>query len=278
MRAVEPVSSGYAGQVEYDVHGAGGVTVLLLPTWTVVHRRFWKPQVPFLARHFRVVTYDGPGNGGSGRPTDTASYGMEAQVRHALAVLDATRTDAAVLVGVSQAANWALDLAANHAGRVRGTVLIGPSLGITAPSPERAGWVEYDPAYWEADYQRFLWFFFDRCLPEPHSTKPIEDCVRWGLDSTPQVLTAEDKVIWPDRDVLLEWCRLITTPVLVIHGDRDVISPNSRGKAVVDLTGGDLVRLEGCGHLPSVRDPVRVNLLIRDFVRKVAAGTGSAAV
>ena len=50
-------------RIHYEVHGIGDPTVLLLPTWTIVHKRFWKAQVPYLARHHRVVTYDGPGNG-----------------------------------------------------------------------------------------------------------------------------------------------------------------------------------------------------------------------
>ncbi len=54
----------------YEVHGSGSPTLLLLPTWTIIHARFWKAQVPFLARHFRVITFDGPGNGRADRPTD----------------------------------------------------------------------------------------------------------------------------------------------------------------------------------------------------------------
>jgi hypothetical protein len=44
----------------WEVFGDGEPTLLLLPTWTIIHARFWKAQVPYLARHFRVVTYDGP--------------------------------------------------------------------------------------------------------------------------------------------------------------------------------------------------------------------------
>ena len=32
-------------------------TILLLPTWTIIHTRFRKMQVPYLARHFRVVVH-----------------------------------------------------------------------------------------------------------------------------------------------------------------------------------------------------------------------------
>ena len=67
-----------------------------MPTWTIIHKRFWKVQVPYLARHYRVVTYDGPGNGRSDRPLDPAAYDHDRQVEYALAVLDATGTDRAV--------------------------------------------------------------------------------------------------------------------------------------------------------------------------------------
>jgi pimeloyl-ACP methyl ester carboxylesterase len=103
------------------------------------------------------------------------------------------------------------------------------------------------------------------CLPEPHSTKPIEDCVSWGLDTRPEVLTAEGDGTRPDRPTVEAWCRMVTSPVLVIHGNRDLISPATRGQRLAELTGGEYVELEGAGHIPLARDPVRVNLLIRDF-------------
>jgi len=31
----------------------------------------------------------------------------------------------------------------------------------------------------------FLEFFFGRMFTEPHSTKQIEDCVGWGLETDP---------------------------------------------------------------------------------------------
>ena len=42
--------------------------MLLLPTWSIIHSRHWKMQIPYLARHCRVVTFDGRGNGRSDRP------------------------------------------------------------------------------------------------------------------------------------------------------------------------------------------------------------------
>ena len=91
MRAREPDTEGFVDRdgfkLHFEVFGEGEPTLLLLPTWTIVHARFWKAQVPYLARHFRVVTYDGPGNGRSDRPLDAGPYGCEEQGRTASAVL-----------------------------------------------------------------------------------------------------------------------------------------------------------------------------------------------
>ncbi len=56
-------------------------TLLLLPPWSIVHSRFWKLQVPYLARHFRVITFDGRGNGRSDRPDSAADYGARGRRR-----------------------------------------------------------------------------------------------------------------------------------------------------------------------------------------------------
>ena len=62
-------------RVFYEVYGEGEPTVLLLPTWSIIHSRHWKMQIPYLARHCRVVTFDGRGNGRSDRPPEPEAYG-----------------------------------------------------------------------------------------------------------------------------------------------------------------------------------------------------------
>jgi pimeloyl-ACP methyl ester carboxylesterase len=74
----------------------------------------------------------------------------------------------------------------------------------------------------------------------------------------------------PDADGYVDRC-----PVLVIHGDEDAISPLRRGRALAEATGGSLVVLQGGGHLPMARHPVKVNLLLREFAESLAPGRGS---
>src|SRR2546425_4313137 len=73
MRARTPDVDGYVEQdgvkAFYEVFGEDHEpTLLLMPTWPIIHSRMWKAQVPYLGRHFRVVTFDPSGNGCSDRP------------------------------------------------------------------------------------------------------------------------------------------------------------------------------------------------------------------
>ncbi|WP_433360148.1 alpha/beta fold hydrolase [Actinoplanes sp. CA-142083] len=297
MTALRPNADGFVEhkgtKINFHVYGESGPTILLLPTWTLVHKRIWKMQVPYLSRHFRVVTYDGPGNGGSDRPLETFAYSQESQVAYALAVLDATGTGKAVVVALSRATNWALELAAEHPERVHGTVTIGPAIALppqaarstnldmAASAPQlpptavnrlgtdpQAHWAKYNWQYWLDHYEDFAWFFLGQCLPEPHSTKAIEDGVTWALETTGEVLVAESRARRPSEETIRDWCSRIGSPLLALHGTDDRVSPLARSELLSELTGGDLVTIEGAGHVPQVRDPVRVNLLIGEFAAR----------
>lgn len=94
-RARYPDQNGYIEsdgvRVFYEVYGAGEPSVLLLPTWEIVHSRAWKCQVTYFARHGRVVTFDRRGNGRSSRPREVRAYDRCRAVGDALAVLDRSR-------------------------------------------------------------------------------------------------------------------------------------------------------------------------------------------
>ena len=126
------------------------------------------------------------------------------------------------------------------------------------------GWAKHNQQYWLRDYQGYLEFFMSRVFTEPHSTKPIEDTVGWGLDTTGEALVLTYQGLEPDE--ARELARRVRCPVLVIRGDHDEVGSVTCGIALAEHTAGRLV-LEGSGHAPHVRDPVRVNLLLRDFVK-----------
>ncbi len=282
-----PDDSGYVERdgvrVWWEGYGSGPSAILLMPTWAIVHSRHWKAQIHYLARRFRVITFDGRGNGLSDRPDTEAAYSDAEIIADAVAVLDAAGVARAVVAGLSCGGRYALVLAAVHPERVAGVVAIAPSLPtLTPPHPWRTehdfeapleeyrDWAKNNRHYWLENYRGFLEFFFSELHNEPHSTKQIEDLVAWGLDTTPETLLLTECVQWfEDREGAEALCRSVRAPVLVINGDRDRISPPERGERLAELTGGRRVVLEGSGHGPQARDPVRVNLLLREFAEEV---------
>ncbi len=273
-------------RTHWERYGTGAPTLLLLPPWSIVHSRCWKAQIPYFARHFTVVAFDPRGNGRSDRPDSPDAYSEDEFAADALTVMDATGTDRAVTVSLSLGAQRALILMSDHAERVAGAVFISPSARVLPRAPEREeaagafdaerdeyeGWWKYNANYWRRDYRGFLEFFFSQVFTEEHSTKHIEDAVGWGLDSDPETLIATEygPALSVERARNLAE-RASGRPVLVIHGDEDAIVPHAVGAELARLTGGTLVTLHGSGHCPQARDPVAVNLLIRDFVRSLPA-------
>ena len=204
-RARYPDTEGYVERdgvkLFYEVYGDGEDTILLLPTWSIIHSRHWKAQIPYLSRHFRVVTFDGRGNGKSDRPRGVDAY-IEAEfATDTLAVMDATGTASA------DPRRALLRRAVGHdAGRRPPRPRAGHRLhrpgGAARPGPRRACGhrsVDEDSTPTRAGRSTtgisgcattagFLEYFFAQMFNEPHSTKQIEDCVGWGLETDPETL------------------------------------------------------------------------------------------
>jgi len=289
-RARYPDSEGFVERdgmnLFYEVYGEGEETIFLLPTWSLVHSRFWKMQIPYFARHFRVLVMDGLGNGRSDRCLDPRRYGPEEFARDCLAVMDATGTERAVAASWSRGAQYQLEMSRLAPERFAGAAFIGPMFPYTPshwsilasprtlpvfrrPAPAYRWWARMNANHWRQDYPAFAEWFISRCLPEPHSTKGIEDGVGWALDTDPETLiaTAEGGV-HHRRRVLRGLAKDVDCPMLVIHGDQDKITPLRDGRALARLAGAELEVVKGAGHFLHGRKPVRVNLALRDFSEK----------
>jgi pimeloyl-ACP methyl ester carboxylesterase/UDP:flavonoid glycosyltransferase YjiC (YdhE family) len=288
MRARLPDESGYVAnsgvRIHYEVHGTGQPALLLLPTWAIVDSRHWKMQIPFLARNYRVITFDPRGNGRSDRPRDPAAYADAAFASDIRAVLDATGTERAVLGAFCTGFVWALLFAAAHPQRVDGIITIAPTLPIPPADPwaghsfedvpdTTEGWAKENRHYWQRDWRGYVEFFMSQIATEPHSTKPYDDLVEWGMqtDAATMLCDADAPRQIADESEAVRLCRSLACPVLVIGGDQDKIVPPERTLRIAELTGAELLVIEGGGHAPHVRYPVAVNHAIRDFADRLVS-------
>src|SRR6516165_3926845 len=148
MRAMYPDAEGFVERggvkVGYEVFGAGEAVILLFTSWAIVHARQWKAQVPYLARHFRVVAVEGRGNGRAGRPEEPGAYRDREYIDDAVAVLDVLGVDRVVAIGA--ALPWPLP----------------PDFDEQKPRYEGADKV--NSHYWLADYRGWVEFFMSVVL------------------------------------------------------------------------------------------------------------------
>jgi pimeloyl-ACP methyl ester carboxylesterase len=285
MRAREPDVTGHVNRdgvrIYYDVYGSGPTTILILPTWSVLDSAHGRFQLVDLSRHYRVVTFDGRGNGRSDRPQGRTAYAGEEFVADAVAVLDATDTATAVVLACSLATHWLLRLAAEHPERVLAAIASGTNLPLAPPHdrPEAAsfdepywtteGWAKFNAAYWREDYEGFLRFFFSQVWIEPHSETVIDACVANGLETTAETLIDTIGTNPMTADEAADLIRRAECPWLVVHGDGDQLQPLARAERLAEETKGSFVTFVGAGHCSGNRDPVRFNLLIREFTEEV---------
>jgi pimeloyl-ACP methyl ester carboxylesterase len=293
MRARQPDISGFAeragGRIGYEVFGQGDPPIVFVPPWQIVHGRVWKAQIPDLARRHRVVAWDARGNGRSDRPRDPVAHTTRARAADNGAVMDAAGVRAAVLVGLSSASGPMIVFAAEHPERVLGLVFVCPSspfgessrggdVPFEEPLDDDTGWNRENIHFWRRDFRAYLEFFFEEAFPEPHSTKQREDAVGYGLETDPETLAATIRAPGSvDRDTFARMCASIRRPALVIQGTDELISHVTQGTGLAAaIPGARLELIEGAGHIPNARDPVRVNLLLREFIETLPGRTADA--
>ena len=298
MRATLPTHAGSVAndgvEISYEVYENDGPTLLLIPPSPITHSRIYKGQLPYLSRHFRVVTFDGRGNGRSGRPTGRHQHTRAKNVADIVAVLDETGTDRAILTAHCHANWWALDVAFSHPERVDGLVAIEP--GVPYLGTPQQHWIDSaetwdeileDPRGWQlfnrhlivTELERWVSFFFDAQLVERHSTKQFEDAVSWAMETTGEILADSEEaqeIDPPTREEFVALVEGLGVPVLVIHGDQDVCQRVEKGRDLAKATDGDLLVIEGGGHLNLARDPVKVNRAIKRFTDKTTGASVSA--
>ncbi|HEY8437712.1 MAG TPA: alpha/beta hydrolase [Candidatus Limnocylindrales bacterium] len=293
-RARLPDASGRATSsdglgIAYEVFGSGDPTIVLLPSAPIIHSRQWKGQIHFLSRSWRVVAYDGRGNGASDRPTTSDAYHDDRFVDDLVAVMDATGTDRAVLVGLCVDGVWrSIRLAAEQPQRVLGIVAF--SVGVPRLAPPQPhyleagaafddelattdGWAKMNRHHWLRDYPDFARFFFGQMTTEPHSSKAIEDATAWAVEGSVEVMLAEREADFPwDLEAIEAKARAVRCPMLLVHGTEDRCQSIDRARRLAELTGAPLIEVTGANHMIPGRHPVLANLLIRDFVRGLSVG------
>ncbi len=225
----------------------------------------WYQQVPFFARHHRVITWD---QRGFGRSTNvTRGHGPANAVSDLIALMDHLDVSAAHLVGQSMGGWASLGAALSEPDRVRSVVLACTTGGIPVDRSDAAG-----PAPGPASG------------PAPHVTLPLGQHPAIGerllrLDPARAYLyqalgtfgdrptDAEFMRILAETTFDGEAIRRLDIPVLLIAGELDgLMTPALLRSAATWITDSEVVELPGLGHSPYFEDPDTWNAVVEDFL------------
>jgi 3-oxoadipate enol-lactonase len=229
----------------HRLHGPEGGPVVVLSNSLGTTQELWERQVPALAEHFRVLTYDHPGHGSS--PLPDLPCTVESLARRLLTLLDQLGVERVSLCGVSLGGMVGMALALTAPERVERLVLACTSAYLGPPEgwAERARIVRTEGLDAIADTVVGRWFTPALAREEPE----IVARFRAMLAATPAegyARCCEALGAWDAREAIAA----IAAPVLVLAGEEDPATPVAHAELIASrVAGSRLVVLERAAHL-----------------------------
>ena len=259
------------GTAKIAVETAGSGTPVVFLHANVCDRRMWRAQLESSGSEYQAIAYDRRGFGETWvEPQDHSA------VADLIAVIDATAgSTPVILAGCSQGANIALNATLMHPARVRGLMLISPTVnGAPAPvySPEILERVARQrQAESAADHALVneikAELFLDGPLGDPG--RVTGGTRRLFLAMNAIALTAAP--IGANRDSIEAFARLgaIDVPASVVWGELDFPHIQERAYKVARLLpNAQGHALEGVAHLAGLEQPDEVIGLLKDLVKR----------
>jgi len=246
----------------YRLEGVSGRPVLMLSHSIGADHGQWAPQMADFLDYFQVLRYDTRGHGAS--EVTPGEYSMEQLARDALGLADALKIPRFAFCGLSLGGMTGQSLAVNAPGLLSALVLAN----TTPRSNPTPGWEER------------------RCAVLAQGMAPLLETAiqRWFLPETvakidPYVGSTRATFLATDPAGYAGCCAAIrdmdhtamlgkiTTPTLVIAGDRDVASPwTGQGEVLArEIRGARSVRLQAA-HFSNIDQPRSFTGAVLDFV------------
>ena len=259
------------GRLWFETAGDGPSVVFLHPgLWD---SRTWDDQFGVFSETYRVVRYDARGFGRSSRREDGAAYSL---VGDLLAVLDATATERAALVGCSMGGGTALDCALAAPDRVAALVLATSALGgFEDGTPQEEAWSAEKMALVRAAIQagdleraqdlrvRTMWALLGTDDERGARIRQI------ALDNRDEIAQDEsgEVELEPPAFVRLEEIR---APTLVLPADHDPPWTPRVSRMLADrIPDARLVQIPDVDHVVNMRKPDEFNAVVLGFLHEV---------
>jgi 3-oxoadipate enol-lactonase len=234
--------------VDHRLQGPEGAPLLVLSNSLGTTQELWERQLPALAEHVRILTYDHPGHGASPLPQRPCT--VEGLAHGLLGLLDELGLERVSLCGVSLGGMVAMALALEAPERVERLVLACTSAYLGPPEgwAERARIVRGEGMEAVTDTVVGRWFTPEFGRVEPETVARFHA----ALAATPPegyARCCEAVGAWDGRGRIAA----IAAPILVVAGEDDPATPVEHGELITArISGARLVVLGRAAHLANV--------------------------
>ena len=251
-----------------QVDGPDEGPVLVLSHTLATSRAMWRPQIPHLARRYRVVSYDMRGHGESAAPD--YPYSLEMLSEDVIGVLDSLGVERpAIFLGISIGGMIGQALALRHPARFRAFILASTSSRMPpegqAMLDQRIEAVRKDGLEGQVQGTLERWLSPEFRAREPETTKWVADMIR----ATPAAGfigcgRAIQKLDYTDQ------LSQVAAPTLIIAGEKDPGAPVAVAQAMHErIKGSRLEIMPGCLHQTPIEAPDRFNQIVDAFLAQV---------
>jgi len=248
-----------SGHFNVQADGPANAPALLLSNSLSCTLSMWDAQAAALSRRFRVIRYDGRGQGGS--VTSPGPYTIDQLGQDTLSILEALGIERTNFCGLSMGGMVGMWLLTHAPHRITRAVLantaayMGPaSLWDGRIALARQGGMQ---AMVESTVTRWFPPAFRASAPQ------VIDRMRAGIRDTPldgYVACCEAIRDMDQRQAI----KSVTTPTLVLVGAHDPATTPADGRLIHDAIAGSAVVTLPTGHISAVEQP-------EAFTREVAA-------
>ncbi len=261
--------------LNYAVTGEGP-DLVLIHGLGLSSMKTWRYQVPELARHFRVHTYDVRGFGQTENPSGRFSVSQHAD--DLLGLLDTLGLKQVVLVGFSMGGWISQQFTLRYPERVRGLVLASTTSGLrpegAARFVARADRMEREGTAALADEQIRNTFSADSLENNPELIAFYRAQFLDDKENNAKAYAAMFRAL-TETNYTPQLCR-ITCPTLVLCGDKD--NGITRGNSPTDaasilhegIAGSEFAVIENGGHYPHLEQPEQWNAVVSRFLVRFA--------
>jgi pimeloyl-ACP methyl ester carboxylesterase len=248
--------------IVYETIGRGEPTLVFVHCWCC-DRAYWKHQVPFFARQYRVVTIDLAGHGESGLERD--DWTVQAFARDVAAVVKDLDLERTILIGHSMGGSVVLETSRLIPSRVIGIVGVDTYQNFESDITEEQQKQFLAP--FKADFETMTAGFVRSMFPAD-ADSALVDRIAADMSSAPPevgVGAMENYLQYRPAETLGE----LVVPIHGINSDKFPVNVEGNRRVAKSYS---VTLMHGLGHFVQLEDPEEFNRYLQAVITKIETG------